>query len=370
MNAKRLICDTLNVVITFTAFVLCIYRESGSLFYFSRYMPEFLIGMAVMFAAYVISNILYVSAPVAIGLCTGYKFVYAEGFGFYVRKDTDGKITFKRKPGRITYNVYMAPPDYGKWQSVYVVYLLSRVIVFWVVSLIAFIIAECLFVQWYYIEAFYCFCAFSWFVSSALLFTTIDKFKRIRKTKNNADLRRVYWINEKIFANLYKGIPLNEQPEEYFDVSGYENTEDAADILWGKLNRLLAEGKLCEADKIIDEILDEKCPLGVLIKQLAYLDRIYIRLLNGAPDDEITDLLTDETVRFMNSNSSLITVIRTEFALAVLYYRDYESAENYRTRFEKAVKESVCPADLIGEIKLIDAVEKLAKKLQGEKTQI
>lgn len=366
MKTKRDMCNILVVVIAFSASVLCFSRASGSLLYISLYMPEFIIGMAVMFAAYVLSNILYISAPVVTGLLTGYKFVYAEGFGFFVRKDKDGKITFKRKPGRATYNVYMTPPAFEKWQAVYPVNLFSRVIAFWTVSLIIFIAAVYLFVQWYYIEAWYCFCAFSWFSANAVLFTTADKFKRISSIKNNRDLCRVCRINEAINANLYKGIPLNEQPEEYFDVSLYENKADAADILWGKMNRLLAEGKLCEADKLIDEILDEKCPLGTLIKHLSYLDRIYIRLVSGASDDEITDLLTDETERFMNSNSSLITVIRTQFALAVLYYRDYESAENYRARFEKEVKASVCPADLIAEIKLIDEAGKLSKNPKKE----
>lgn len=367
MNGKKLLYSLFGNVIIFSVFILCVLREYGSLTFLTALFPELFTGAVILIVAAIAGNILYIAAPLIVGLLKGYTFVSAEGFGFKITMDYEGKLSLKRKTGKVTYNTYMEPPEYDKWEAHYALYLFSRAIFFWVITVLIFICAIILFVMYYNMEAFYCFCVFSWFLVNSLLFTVpdgnINKFEKIRKLKSSADLRRAYWMSERVYTNLHKGIPVGDQPEEYFDCSYYESTADSitAETLWLKMNRLIDEGKPEEADKIIDIMLDEKCPIDLIRKQLSCLDRVTIRLIAGCSEDMLTDLLTDEILRFMRKNVSLVSVIRTEYVLALLYYKDMSSAENYRKRFEKTVRAYSCSADLRGELKLLQLAEDKAK---------
>ena len=80
-------------------------------------------------------------------------------------------------------------------------------------------------------------------------------------------------------------------------------------------------------------------------KNLLLCDLIYCKLINDGEGANVSSLLTPELVQFMKAMKNFAGVMRTEYALDLIYRKDESAAEKRLKLFEKRYKNSPTPKE-------------------------
>ena len=169
---------------------------------------------------------------------------------------------------------------------------------------------------------------------------------------------RALWIQLKANEQLARGQRLRDMPEEWFEVPDDEKLKLPLLATLGVLaeGRLMDERRFEEADLLMDRLLSDECGIIGLYEGLLKCDRMYIELISENRPEKIEEILTKAQKNLIKKMQSSISVIRTEYALALLYDRDEAKAKKVEARFEKLAKEYPYPSELAGERELMEIV--------------
>ena len=169
---------------------------------------------------------------------------------------------------------------------------------------------------------------------------------------------RALWIQLKANEQLARGQRLRDMPEEWFEVPDDEKLKLPLLATLGVLaeGRLMDERRFEEADLLMDRLLSDECGIVGLYEGLLKCDRMYIELISENRPEKIEEILTKAQKNLMKKMQSSISVIRTEYALALLYDRDEAKAKKVEARFEKLAREYPYPLELAGERELMEIV--------------
>lgn len=351
---------------------ICFYKEYGVYDYylFSDMEYQLLICAAILFLSMLGTYFAHFAGYFICGKISGYELISVEVHGFVFRCK-NGKFSIRKYKGRHGIFVNMSPPEFSDGKFPFALYNVGAVIAFSIVSLITFFFVLFYFLSDIPLPAFYWFCVFIWFFSHVVLYLlpvdrkSIGVLKRISTLKNSIELRRVYWQASMAYAGLLNGTRLREQPDELFSLPAeeYMSNSVAAEITWLRMNRLLDEGSFEEADRLIDFMISDKCAISDFKKKSAVLEKIYITLINKTVNSSEAEALLNDDIRlFMLQNRDFITVIRLEFALALLYYKDMKKASEFRERFARCLKNEPYPANIAAEIDLVELAERTAEE--------
>ena len=350
---------------------ICFYKEYGVLDYylFADFNHHLLICAAILFVSMLGTYAAHLLGYLICGSLSGYKLISIEIYGFIFRQKS-GKLTVEKYNGRSGIYVNMAPPEFADGHFPFALYNVGAIVAFITVSLIALSVVLFYFFADVPLVALYWFCVFIWFFWNAVLYLlpveckSISVLKKNRLLKSSYNIRRAFWNANTVYAELKKGTRLREQPAELFILPSQEEMVNSisAEIAWLKLNRLLDEESFEKADKLVDFIISDRCELSDFKKNIAVLDKIYIELINSCRPDVIESLLREDIRLFMQQNSKFITVVRTELALALLYYKDIGTTADYRVRFSECIKNEPYPANISAEIDLVNLAERIASE--------
>jgi len=126
-------------------------------------------------------------------------------------------------------------------------------------------------------------------------------------------------------------------------------------------NRLLDEQKFAEAAECISHLLEIESGIAGIYRNLIICDRIFIELIGENRREAVGRLLTKEQKKFMKQMRNFLTVLRTEYALALLYEEDIEKAEKIKAEFEKRCKTHPYKPDIESEKELINIADEKFK---------
>lgn len=118
-------------------------------------------------------------------------------------------------------------------------------------------------------------------------------------------------------------------------------------------NRLMDEQKFNQADALMARMLAAESGMAGIHRGLLVCDRIYIELIGVARSEAIEAMLTKAQAKFMKSMRRYPSVLRTEYALALLLEKNAARAEGIRAEFEKAAKSYPYPQETESEQQLI-----------------
>ena len=118
-------------------------------------------------------------------------------------------------------------------------------------------------------------------------------------------------------------------------------------------NRLMDEQKFNQADALMARMLAAESGMAGIHRGLLVCDRIYIELIGVARREAIEAMLTKAQAKFMKSMRRYPSVLRTEYALALLLEKNAARAEGIRAEFEKAAKSYPYPQETESEQQLI-----------------
>ncbi len=182
-----------------------------------------------------------------------------------------------------------------------------------------------------------------------------DGHNALSMGKDDAALR-AFWLQMKIAERVAAGLRLRDMPEEWFvfPADADMNNSMIAAVEVFRCNRLMDEMRFEEAEEAMSKLTRGKNGVLGVHKSLLICDRIYLAILLDRGDDAVKAMLTEEQMQFMRAMKTFPSVIRTEYALAVGYYRDEKAAQKKLEEFEKIAKRYPYESDIESDRELMN----------------
>ena len=318
-----------------------------------------------MYVALFFHMILHEAGHLVFGLLTGYKFSSFRIASFIWLKE-NGKIKLKRISIAGTGGqCLMIPPDIKDGKMPLVLYNLGGSIIN--------IIIGALFLIGYW------FCADVPFLSTLFVIFAVvgfmtaimngipmrmgtvdnDGYNAFALTKNKEAVE-AFWVQLKVVEQSSKGFRLKDLPAEWFTVPTDEAMKNSMVATRGVFacNRLMDEERFEEADALMAHLLEIDSGIVGLHRDLLMCDRVYMELIRENRREVIENMLTKEQKKFMKSMKRFPTVLRTQYALALLFERDAAKAETIQNEFEKVAKTYPYSQDIESERELIEIAKR------------
>ena len=316
-----------------------------------------LVGLFIgMYVALFFHMIVHEAGHLVFGLLTGYKFSSFRVASFMWLKE-NGKIRLKRiSIAGTAGQCLMIPPDMKDSKMPLVLYNLGG-------SFIN-VIFGVLFLGGYLL------CSDMPFLSLLLLIFAVVGFMtammngipmRMGTVNNdgynafalsrNREAVEAFWVQLKVAEQSTKGIRIKDMPSEWFEVPTDEAMKNSIVATRGVFacNRLMDEEKFDEADALMAHLLEIDSGIVGLHHDMLMCDRIFVELIGENRRDVIDNMLTKEQKKFMKAMKRYPSVLRTQYALALLFEKDTAKAETIMSEFEKAAQTYPYPPEIDSE---------------------
>ena len=169
---------------------------------------------------------------------------------------------------------------------------------------------------------------------------------------------RAFWIQMKVNEMTSKGVRVRNMPEQWFEMPSDEAMKNGIIATVGVLacNRLMDEKRFKEADQRMAHVLAQKNGVVGLYRVLLTCNRMFVELIGPNRRDVLEGMLSKEQKRIMKAMKQYPSVLRTEYAYALLCEKNAEKAESILKRFEKTAQTYPYPSEIQGERELMDLV--------------
>ncbi len=149
-----------------------------------------------------------------------------------------------------------------------------------------------------------------------------------------------FCLQHRITEQSVKGVPLKDMPPHWFTVPEDEAMKNSmvATLAVSASNRLMEELQFDEADELIDHILSIQSGLVGIHRILLTCDRIYMELMRENRADQIQGFLSSKQKKYMKAMGKNLSVLRTEYALALLSERNTAKGQSIKAQFEAVAK--------------------------------
>jgi len=323
-----------------------------------------LLMLAVYFlvadAAITAQMVIHEAGHLVFGLLSGYRFSSFRIFSFMWVKQ-DGKLKFRRLTIAGTGGqCLMAPPDMVDGKIPVVLYNLGgslmNIIFGGIFLLLYFLLPEKAVLQTVLLAL-----AVIGFGSAAingipLRMGTVDNDGyNALSLSGNQEAMRAFWVQLQVNAQIAKGVRLKDMPEEWFAVPSDEAMKNSMTAVVGVFacNRLMDAGKFAEADALMAHLLELDSGIVGLHRGLMICDRMYLELIGDNRPHVLEAMQTKEQKALMRQMKKFPSVLRTQYAYALLSDRDPAGAEKIKARFEKVGKTYPYPNDVQSERELM-----------------
>ena len=178
----------------------------------------------------------------------------------------------------------------------------------------------------------------------------------LSKSKESVE---AFWVQLKVAEQSSKGVRLKDMPAEWFAVptdGAMKNSMVATRCVF-TCNRLMDEEKFEEADALMAHLLEIESGIVGLHHDLLMCDRIYVELIGQNRTEVIASMMTKEQKKFMKAMKRFPSVLRTQYALAVLEEKNVLKAETIKGDFDKAAKSYPYPHEIESERELMRIVD-------------
>ena len=321
--------------------------------------------LGILYVALVIQLIIHEGGHLVFGLITGYGFSSFRIFSFMLLKGDDGRLQLKRfSLAGTAGQCLMTPPDIKDGKMPVVLYNLGGSIANVVFSVL-FLVLYLFLPHIPYLSLFLLFLAIvglALALMNGIPLSTAsinnDGYNALALLKNDRACR-AFWIQMKANELQSKGVRLKDMPAEWFEVPTDEEMKNAmiAPIGVFAASRLMDEGRLYEAESLMEHLMNIESGIVPLHRALMVCDRIYIELISSNRSNVIEGYLTTAQKKFMKSMRSFPSVIRTDYAYAALHMGDEAMAKSRLSDFEKCAKTYPYPQDIVSERELIELVK-------------
>ena len=192
-----------------------------------------------------------------------------------------------------------------------------------------------------------------------------DGYNAISLAKDPAALE-AFWMQMKVIEETTKGVRLKDMPTEWFTVPEDEAMKNSMVAARGVFacNRLMDEERFAEADELMAHLLSIESGMVGLHRSILICERIYVELITQNRREVIEEKLTKNLQSFMKAMKDNPSILRTQYAIALLHANDKTKAETIKAQFEKRAKTYPYPHEVAPERDLMAIAD--AKYQEGE----
>lgn len=335
---------------------------------FEEYLAA-LAGLAVLTAAALyLQIILHEGGHLVCGLLSGYRFVSFR-IGSWMLQKENGKLCLHRYTLAGTGGqCLLAPPEMTNGKMPYQLYNLGGVLM----NLFTAVLAAGL--MWACREAwparifFEMLCVAG--LGSALTNGIPLRIQGVANDGANArDLGkdpaalRAFWVQLSINAKQAECVALREMPEEWFALptEGLDNIMVAVQAVL-HANRLMDQQRFAETAQVIDALEAQKTAVLPLHRNLLLCDRLTCALLTGEDAAPWLKRWNRKEMRnFRKQMKTFPSVLRTEYAAALLAEKAPARAETYRVQFARQAKNYPFAAETASECALMERLAQMSQ---------
>ena len=94
-----------------------------------------------------------------------------------------------------------------------------------------------------------------------------------------------------------------------------------------------------------------------LHRSMLICDRIFCELVGEKRPERLEEMLNKQQKKFMKSMKTYPSILRTQYAYALLYEKDMNKAEKIKQQFEKYARTYPYPGEITGERELMKTAE-------------
>lgn len=310
-------------------------------------------------AAY-LQIIIHEGGHLIFGLLTGYR-VVSFRIGSLMLYKRQGKLKIaKFSLAGTGGQCLMAPPDIIDGKIPYVLYNLGGVLMNLIVSALCAVILTTMNPS----IIFSCFCTMMIIIGILFAITNglpisigeVDNDGRNALSLGKTpEAIKALWLELKINEYITEGLRLKEMPEEWFEMPSEEAMQNSLVATIGVFhcNRLMDEMDLEKTGQTIEELLAMKTGMPGVYRSLLTLDLIYCELFGERRARILKRMERKDMVQFMKAMKNFPTVLRTQYAYALLMECDVQKAQKIKKQFEKMAKSYPNPQEIEGEWELI-----------------
>lgn len=170
---------------------------------------------------------------------------------------------------------------------------------------------------------------------------------------------RAFWIQLKIMEQTAQGVRLKDMPPEWFKVPADEDMQNVMISALGVFacNRLEDEDRLEDARVLMERLLAADICLIGLHRSLLMNELIFIETVGQNRQEVIRSLITRELMTFQKKMSTSPSILRTQYACALLVDKDCNKATKIKRNLEKAIKKYPYPCELEQEYEFLRRIE-------------
>lgn len=338
---------------------------------------EILMGLGWMilclYAAAFLQTIVHEGGHLVCGLLSGYKFS-----SFRV-----GKVILVKKSDGLKWGRYslmgtggqclLAPPDLVNGNMPYLLYNLGGSLFNLLLAaaslLICFAADEHGYLQILFMTLFNVgvFLALMNAIPMRLSGVNNDGYNALHLGKNKEAVRCL-WLQLKMNEQLTMGVRLKDMPQEWF--------EPVPEELWN--NSMCAAAGVFAASRNIDQqdffaaleigerVLEYASGLIGIQKSMLEAEMIFCRLMLNGPGEELRREYEKAGVqRFLKQSSSMLSVLRIQYACELIQNQDEAAARKWLGMFEKAGKHYPFDGDIASERELLACIDGLRNIKKG-----
>lgn len=336
---------------------------------FGQILLYTLLFLAELLVADLLQVIFHEAGHLVFGLLTGYGFSSFRILSFMWVKES-GKIKFRRLSIAGTGGqCLMTPPDLVDGSMPVVLYNLGGVIMNLIVSAIAFGLTFAvsnirpLFTLFMLIALLGVGIALTNGIPLRTATVDNDGYNAFSLRRNKKALY-AFWVQIKVNEQIASGVRLKDMPDEWFEIPSDEEMKNSMIAVLGVFacNRMVDAHEFEEAAEKMKHLLEIDSGIAGIHRNLMICDLIYIELITENRKDVLDGFLTDEQKKFAKTMKTFPSVIRTEYAYALLGERDKTKADASRALFEKCAKTYPYPNDIVSERELMALAESKVEK--------
>ena len=331
----------------------------------AAFLLMFAEAMIIMYIASFVQTIIHESGHLIFGLITGYKFV-----SFRI-----GHFMFIKEKGRLKIKLYnvvgtagqclMMPPQWNE-KIPYRLYNLGGCIMNAATALFA--------LAAYFVagaEGFFALCMAMLAVMGLSMALTNGIPMRVGGISNdgmNAALLgkkentlRAFWLQLYVNGLIAKGERYRNMPREWFRLPEGEELSDPICCAMGVMlyNFCFDMHEFDEAEQTINYMLNAPGLLDVEKNELL-CELLFLRVLRGAPKEEIDSLLTPKLDKYIKATANYVSRRRLAYAYQLLYLKNYSTAQKCLKVFERTAATYPYSAETENEREIIEIVKQKA----------
>ena len=332
-----------------------------------------LLFIPLLLSVLLLQIVIHEAGHLVFGLATGYQFVSFRVWSLMWLKK-DGKLLFKRMSLAGTGGqCLMSPPDLVDGKMPVLLYNFGGAIMNLIASAV-FLTASFLFPAVSFFTVFFRILAligiaFAFMNGVPLHLGPADNDgANALALMRNEEAVRAFWLQLKANAEASSGRRLRDMPDDWFTVPDDSAMNNSMIAATGVLacSRLMDEHRFAEADGLMEHMLSIESRIVPLHRSLMVCDRIFLELIGGNDPDKLNSLLTKEQKKMMKASETAPSVLRTEYAYALLAEQDTEKAKQLEAKFDRIASAYPYSGELSGEKEFMQIIRAHADRKEKE----